>query len=399
MEKTEVPFGFEKDGKLYLSGWSTHADREVGEVREGDIKKSSAFFVERYQEIDKKVGGVAEKIDSTENKGSFLMKLLHLKEQLPSHDGLGDYLSLHNKIEQYESLVRDIIQKNRERNTEIKTALIEEAKIAVEEINWKEGTVLVNDLKARWIKTGNAEEGKNEELEESFWALITGFFERKKNFYDDKQKLLDHRRRQYEELVTEAETVNELYGKIRFDKVKELRDKWGTTGGVPNDVFKPLLEKFNAALRPKNSAPPRDYSEILKSLEEVKSKKAPFDKSQLDQIKKNVFRDKARNMDKGKVLELIQLLVERDFINKLSRKRFSDFAELSPDKKKSIRSGIVNDLLSRDKEDLKIYEENSANFNSSDGSMGKMVESKLKGQKRKIDIKLKLLEWVEHDEF
>lgn len=399
MENTEVPFGFEKDGKLYLAAWSTHPDREIGEVREDDIEKSSAFFVERYNDLEKKIDEVAEKIDSTENKGSFLMKLLHLKEQLSTHDGLGDYMSLHIRIEKYESLVKDIIQKNRERNSEIKSALIEEAKEAVEEINWKEGTAKVNDLKARWIKTGNAEESRNEELEQAFWGLITGFFERKKNFYDDKQKLLDHRRRQYEELVADAESINELYGKLRFDKVKELRERWGTVGGVPNDVFKPLVEKFNAALRPKNSAAPKDYSAILKSLEDVKNKVSDFDKRQLDQIKKNVFRDKARNMDKGKVLELIQLLVERDFVNKLSNKRFSNFAELAPDKKKSIRAGIVNDLLVRDREDLKTYEENSAKFSSSDGSMSKMVESKLKSQKRKIDVKMKLLEWVEQDHF
>lgn len=399
MEKTEVPFGFEKDGKLFLSSWSTHADREIGEVRDENIEKSATFFIERFSDMEKKVNEVAEKIDSTENKGSFLMKLLHLKEQLPAHDGLGDYLSLHHKIEKYEELVKDIIQKNRERNTEIKSALVEEAKVAVEEINWKEGTVKVNDLKARWIKTGNAEEGKNEALEEAFWALITGFFECKKNFYDDKQKLLDHRRRQYEGLVAEAENINQLHGKQRFDKVKHLREQWGTIGGVPNDVFKPLMEKFNAALRPKSSTPPKDYSAILQSLTEIKKNTASFNKNELDQIRKNVFRDKTRNMDKGKVLELIQLLVERDFIIKLSKKRFSNFAELPPEKKKSIRLGIVNDLLARDKEDLKIYEENSAKFSSSDGSMGKVVESKLKGQKRKIDVKLKLLEWVEQDEF
>ena len=398
MKNSDVPFGYEKDGKVYLSGWLDHPDREIGEVRDEDISKSAQFFVDRFSDLKKKVEEVTEKIDATENKGSFLMKLLHLKEQLPKHDGLGDYKLLLDQLTKYESLVTDIIKKNRERNSEIKTALIEEAKVAVEVINWKEGTEKVNDLKARWIKTGNAEDNKNEQLEADFWEIVKGFFDRKKNFYEDKQKLLELRQRQYEELVLEAEKTKELFGKRRFERIKELRETWKGIGGVPNDVFAPLHSQFNEHLREKNTSSV-DYSKTIQSLEEVKRGEAPFKKEDLDRIKKSTFRDKGRNPDKGAVLELIQLLVEREFIKKLSLKRFPDFASLDPGKKKSIRTGILMDLISRDKEELKLFEENSSNFTSRDGSMNKMLEGKLRGQKRKITIKEKLLEWIQNDEF
>ncbi|MEQ9402820.1 MAG: DUF349 domain-containing protein [Cyclobacteriaceae bacterium] len=399
MKNTTVPFGYEKAGRLYLNSWADHPEKEIGEVRDGDIEKSVAFFVERFEDLNSKIEEVAKKIDETENKGSFLMKLLHLKDQLPLHDGLGDYLVLQEKIERYESLVRDIIKKNRERNSEIKKALIEEAKEAVEVINWKEGTEKVNDLKSRWIKTGNAEEDKNEQLEADFWKLVKGFFDRKKNFYEDKQKLIDHRRRQYEELVSEAEATKELHGRKKIEKIRELREKWKNTGGVPNDVFKPLVEAFNNNLKPQQSHSFIDYSEVIASLEAVKKGDAPFNKKELDLLKKNVFRDKARNPDKGRVLELIQLLIERDFVNSLANKRFPNFPQLDHEKKKSIRSGIVRDLLLRDKDELKLFEENSGNFNSSDGSMSKMIDGRLKSQKRKIEIKTQLLDWIERNEF
>ncbi len=399
MKESDVPFGYEKDGKLYLSGWSDFPDREIGEVRDGNIATSASFFVERYKDLKRKIDEVIAKIDSTENKGSFLMKLLHLKEQLPKHDGLGDYASLHELVSKYESLVTDIIKKNRERNSDIKAALIEEAKVAVEVINWKEGTEKVNDLKARWIKTGNAEEDKNQVLEAEFWEIVKGFFDRKKSFYEDKQKLIELRKKQYEELVVEAEKTNELYGKQRFEKVSNLREQWKSVGGVPNEIFSPLIEKFNAHLKTKSKESGVDYSKVLHSLESIKKGESIFNKTELDQIKKNVFRDKGKNPDKGKVLELIQLLVEREFVNKLANKRFPDFSSIEGSKKKTIRTGIIKDLISRDKEELKIFEENSSNFTTSDGKMNKMVEGKLKAQKRKITVKEKLLDWVEGDDF
>lgn len=400
MEITEIPFGFVKEGRIYQNAWGTNKEREIGEVRDDDIEKSAGFFQERFADLTKKVDEVTEKIDSTENKGSFLMKLVHLKEHLPSHDGLGDYTSLLERIEKYESLVRDIIQKNRTRNTDIKTALIEEAKTIHDIINWKEATEKAHDLKSRWIKTGSAEEDKNEQLEEEFWGIITDFFERKKQFYEDKQKLTEHRKKQYEELVAAAEQLQELHGQQRFEQVKSLKEQWKEIGGIPAEFYKPLFDDFNKWLKGGKRFESRtDYKSILQKLENIKSGNAPFDKKELDALKKSIFRDRARSEDKKNALELIQLLVEKDFILKLANKRFPDFPKLDQEKKNSIKTGILRDLIQRDEDDLKVYEENSANFSSADGSMNKLVEGKINGQKKKIRIKSKLLEWIDSGDF
>ena len=399
MDITQVPFGFIKDGKVFRNSWAENPEREIGEVRDDDPEKSARFFEERFADLEKKITEVTDKIDSTENKGSFLMKLVHLKEHLPQHDGLGDYVVLHEKIIAYESLVRDIIQKNRVRNTEIKTALTVELKEAVEIINWKEATEKVNDIKSRWIKTGSAEEDKNESLEEEFWEVIKDFFDRKKQFFEDKIKLTDHRKRQYQQLIDEAKILADIHGKERFTKVKEFKERWKEIGGVPAEFYQPLHTEFNQLLKGKRYQPPADYTETLAMLEAVKSGKEPYDKDQLTKLKKELFKDRAKNPDKFKCMELIQLLNEREFVVKLAHKRFPDYAKLEAEKKNSIKKGIIKDLISRDAEDLKTYEENSANFSSSDGKMNKLVESKIKSQKRKIDVKSKLLEWIDSGEF
>ena len=399
MDTTQVPYGFIKDGKVFQNGWADHPEREIGEVRDDNIEKSTQFFEERYADLQNKIEEVTKKIDATENKGSFLMKLVHLREHLPQHDGLGDYQKLHDQITKYESLVRDIIQKNRVRNTEIKNSLLAEVKEASEVINWKEATELINDVKGRWIKTGSAEEDKNESLEENFWALVKDFFDRKKQFFEDKVKLTDHRKRQYEELISEAKLLADIHGKERFNKVKELKEKWKEIGGIPAEFYQPLNTEFNQLLKGKRYQPPKDYSALVLKLESIKDGKESYDKDELTKIKKDLHRDKTKNPDKFKSMELIQLLNEREFVVKLANKRFPDFLKLDTDKKKSIKTGIIKDLISRDEEDLKTYEENSVNFTSSDGKMNKLVESKIKSQKRKIEVKMKLLDWVDSGEF
>ncbi|MEM6736321.1 MAG: DUF349 domain-containing protein [Bacteroidota bacterium] len=398
---TEIPFGYVKDGKIYRKGWAGYPDREIGEVRNEDVEKSSDFFQERFNDLSKKVQDVTSKIDNTANKGSFLMKLVHLKDQLSEHDGLGDYQTLWNTIDKYESLVKEIIQKNRKRNSEIKSALIEEANQLEDIISWKEATEKAHDVKTRWIKTGSAEEEKNEELENAFWEKVTQFYDKKKQFYEDKQKLVDYRKRQYEKLLKEAEKLAELHGKVRFDRVKELKEKWKETGGIPADFYQPLHDSFQKALKGKKKqfVQPLNYKGILEKLERVKLDKEPLIKKELDTLKKLIYKDRFKSEEKNKTLEFIQLLLERDFVIKLANKHFPDFHKMVKEKKKGIKKGIIKDLIQRDTEDLKIYEENSANFSSSDGSMNKLFESKIKGQKRKIEIKTTLLEGVEKGEF
>jgi hypothetical protein len=61
-------------------------------------------------------------------------------------------------------------------------------------------------------------------------------------------------------------------------------------------------------------------------------------------------------------------------------------------KKKSIRIGILEELLDRDKTDLSKYQENSANFSGSlGGGMIDLVDKKIKLQHKKIETKEALL--------
>lgn len=397
MSVKEIPFGKINEKKIYLNAWGENPERVIGEVRDNE-ESSVQYFVDRFSELNDKIDTLEREISSSENKGSFLMKLVHLKTQLPLHDGLGDYPALLARLNAQEALLEEIIEKNRIRNTEIKESLLEEVQIAADKINWKEATVEIHDIKARWIKTGNPAEDRHEELEEQFWGVIEAFFEKKKEFYEDKKLLGEKRKRDYEELIEQARGLEGLFGKLRFEKVTALKEAWQEIGNIPKEEYDPLHRKFNGLLKPKRPSKPRvntvDINSINSTLsrylggESYNFKKLEGLKSQLKNYRPQDFEGK--NM-RREAFRTIQLLMEKDFIDKIANKRFKNFRELEKIKKKQIRIGILEELINRDKTDLEKYQENSANFSSSANDTIGFVEKKLSQQQSKIEIKEALL--------
>ncbi|WP_332911376.1 hypothetical protein [Algoriphagus boritolerans] len=87
----EHPFGYIKDGKVYLKGFLGRSDREIGEVKENEASTLS-YFEARFEQIKDKVTKLKSDIEENQNKGSFLMKLIHLRDSLFETDALGDFI-------------------------------------------------------------------------------------------------------------------------------------------------------------------------------------------------------------------------------------------------------------------------------------------------------------------
>jgi len=406
VSEKEIPFGNIKDDKIFLNAWGENPERQIGEVRE-DEESSVAYFVEKYEELVKKINDLEKEIEESVNKGSFLMKLKHLKSQLSEHDGLGDYTILEERLTKQEALLEDIIQKNRERNSEIKKSLLEEIRAAADKINWKEATLEIHDIKARWIKTGNPKEDEQEQLEEDFWGVIEAFFEKKKEFYEDKKRLGELRKKEYEEIIERTKTLENLHGKAKFDKIGELKEAWKEVGNIPKEEYTELLKIFNNRLKPKrprvssHSQPSMDIKPVLADLDKFIDGSESYNFKKLDEIKNSLKNYRPHDFDgknaKKEAFTKVQLLMERDFIDKLANKRFNNFRELEKAKKRQIRIGILEELISRDQTDLEKYQENSANFSSSgNGGLG-FIEKKLAQQEAKIRTKRQLLKLMKEE--
>ena len=273
-------------------------------------------------------------------------------------------------------------------------------KAAVEKINWKESTTEIHDIKARWIKTGNPKEEIQEELEEEFWKLVDGFFEKKKQFYEDKKLLEEKRKREYQEVIKKAEAVANAFGKGRFELIKKLKDEWKEIGNIPKEEYTPLQNLFNQKLKakPQPSFKGDDINSITDQLAKYVDGEEYYSYKELSTIKEQLkkFRpnDPQSRRLRHEAFGTLQLLTERDFLDKLALKRFKNFKELEKSKKISIRIGILEELINRDLSDLEKFQENSANFSGPTGNMLGLIEKKIEQQQGKIEIKRKLLKML-----
>lgn len=378
-----------------MSAWGDQKDRRIGEVKDDGPQAAVEYFQQKYEDFKSKIQDLINTIEGAENKGSYLMKLLHLKDQLLVHEGLGDYPALQVELTKYEELLSAIIQKNRERNTEIKTALLEEMKEAVQIINWQESTDKVQDIKTRWLKTGNASDGKHEELEAEFWGIVEKYFDKKKAFYEDKKKLSDHRKNKYLAIIDKTDELEHLRGKERFDKVKELKAEWGAVGNIPAREFKELSMRFNNRLKGKKELPPPDFDRISDRLSQMYNREIPIDKDLLQQYRKSLggfkTRDPEQKEKRHQVMQQINIIWERDFLENLAGKKHRGFDTKSESEKNEILKRLLSEFIRRDKEDLKQYEENSMKFAGHDQNTNRLLERKLGQQRNKIMVKEKLL--------
>ncbi len=399
MSTSNVPYGFIKGTDLFLSGWGDHKDRKIGEVKDDGPEAAATYFQKKFQELESKINELSKIIESSENKGSFMMKLQHLKEQLPKHDGLGDYSVLMETLVKNEAIISEIILNNRKRNAEIKSALLIELNEALEIITWKEATVKIQDIKERWIKTGNAKEEVNDQLETDFWDGVQGFFDRKKAFYEDKNRLIEVRKKAYEELIESTSKLAELHGKDRFDEVKRLKHEWSEVGNVPASAFKDLMYRFNAGLKGRKDLPPPNFDAIGEVLDAMYSRAKAIDKEQLQEFRKNLAsyrtKDKELKDKRHDLMERINLIWERDFLENLAGKKNRNFNQLAETEQSAILSKLLKEFIGRDKLDLEKYEENSEEFAGHDQKTNRMLERKLGQQRNKIVVKEKLLKIIE----
>ncbi|RUA27439.1 MAG: DUF349 domain-containing protein, partial [Bacteroidetes bacterium] len=194
---------FIEGGKVILKEQEGFPQREIGEVKE-DEATAMQFFKDRFESLKEKVDKVQQQIETEDNKGSFLMKVLNLKESLSSFDGIGDFVALKERLEMMEKMLEDYISQNRRRNLEVKSTLIEEAKSYAANPDWREATEHLKELRQRWIRVGAVEEDKKEEVENTFQSIYDEFYEKKKAFHEAKKEMMASREKQYESLIEKA---------------------------------------------------------------------------------------------------------------------------------------------------------------------------------------------------
>ncbi len=237
-------YGYIKDENVYLKGYNDRPDRQIGVVKDSP-EASIAYFEDRYQKLLEKVEEVAEAITESQNKGSYLMKLVHIRESLETYNAIGDYTAVERRILELEQGIEDYISENRIKNTEIKTALLAEAQELKDSDDWEEVSEYLKDLKMRWIRTGSVGE-EDDEISEEFDRCLDVFFERRKAFFDNERIVNDERILKYKRISNKVRKLN--YNKEKTPEMRQevidLQKAWKDVGVIPKWKYLKLYRNY-----------------------------------------------------------------------------------------------------------------------------------------------------------
>lgn len=408
----EHPYGYIKDTKVYLRKFLNQPDRVIGEVKE-DEASTIKYFEDRFTTLKEKIGQLKKDIEENQNKGSFLMKLIHLKDSLLEYDALGDFLPLIEDLEQLQVFLEDIIKKNREKNLEIKKGLILEAEALKNSTEWKETAEEFKNLKMRWIKTGPVEKEFEEEMEEPFNEAIDSFFENRKNFFEDMAVQAEVNVKIYERLVIEARgAFDNPDAKRAFEISKRIQKEWKAAGRVPAEKRQPLWDEFSKLnnrifsrfRRTMETGPQMKPWELMKKMESMteEMKKLAYAETNPDGVssaKRLQAEWKKLPQRKPKEANLImrsftffsEIVFEKLFLERLALSKYEDFHQKDRPEQKKIKSAILRDLIHRDESELATVKDNAENFRTNEEDFEVMMRRKIGTFKRKIDVKTFLL--------
>ncbi|GAB4036499.1 DUF349 domain-containing protein [Spirosoma jeollabukense] len=240
-------YGYVKDGKVFLKGYLNYEDRQIGEVKRTE-QEALDYFKNRFIIAQNKVTQLENDIAEAQNKGSYLTKLVQLRKKLIGFDALGDFPPLLDRLDAQEKLLADLITVNQLKNYDIKRALIAEAEAVVDSTDWRTTADALQEIKTKWIKTGPVDKAVDAEIEGRFQELLDGFFQRRREFFNEQNKVIQERLDKYDELIRLAFRANRL-GDLdaAFQEVRKLNNAWKAVGEVPIKKSGKLYKQFKKA--------------------------------------------------------------------------------------------------------------------------------------------------------
>ena len=402
----EDEYGYVLGDKVYLKSYLNFPDREIGEVRRTP-EEAVQYFKNRFSIAEAKVIQLFQQVDEAQNKGSYLTKLLQLRKILSEFDGWGDFSPFFEKLETLEVYLRELIVVNQKKNLEIKQALIEEMKVVADRTDWAEATEDIQDIKLKWLKTGPVEKPLDTELEEAFMALADTFFQRRREFFIEKNRIIDEKIAHYASLVQAARDLQRAEDlDDAFQKIRQLQNEWKTIGVIPPKKQKMLWRDFqyvnNGFFYRYNRAKgivqkPREnpFLDALKRMAD-EAVKLPYsdDMVSASNRAKELLNEWKNTSSKLKVVyrdlsEKFRLacdkVFEMNYLMRVISYRYPDFRDKPRRDQLKIQIHQMDYLVKKERNDLDVYPVTDS-FNRNED-----MDRKINTQKRKVAVKEMIL--------
>ncbi len=417
MGNINIPFGFVQDGKIFLSGQAGLPDREIGFIKDDNEEGSVQYFVDRFDKFKNEVDSLEKTIAASENKGSYLMKLVHLKKSIRKHNGLGDYMMLSQKLSIIEEQLKEEIEENQDRNTAIKKDLLDDLNEAIKIPDWKLAASKIKDIKKLWNETGNAKESKRYKMEIEFETKYNFFFERKKAVEQTQRDLNESRANKYESIIDELRSLIRTKDPNARLRMRDLQTKFQEVGPIPRKHYTKYLKEYDqiiATLTNKNKSiplPPRkkapkmltddemmkNYEKKLELIRQVKALRQDPSIPKASRCRDiwkaigPVPREKSSEISL-EFYDGISFVYEVNYLDKVCKELYDDWEDLSLKKQTEIKIEKLSELMAVDERELDSVMDNKWNLTTSEGSISKQINEKLVIQKRKIRVKTQIMD-------
>lgn len=412
----ENEYAYIKDGKVFLKGYLDMPDRQIGEVKRTE-EEAFQYFEKRYEIALSKVEQLEKDIEEAANKGSYLTKLIQLRKRLLNFDGIGDFIPLLNKLDDKEDYLNKLIVENQQNNLEIKQALLRDAKSLEKSTEWRETSDKLQEIRTKWIRTGPVEKELNEEMEDAFKSTLDVFYQSRKAFYDEQNRVIDEAKAILEDLIEKARALRRREDiDAAFEDMKSYQRVWKEVEGMPSKLAKPMYKRF----KDYNSAFFEKYA-AAKGIE-VKKRVDPRVEAQTKMMQEAERLSQAENeeifnaaagakvlLNEWKRLRVPMHVADRDvaerfrsacdkifeisYLMKVVTRKHPTFKFYSDEQKASSKYREMENIVMRARTDL---DELESNARSASGNLGeemeRMMMNNLKTQKRKLLMKEIILE-------
>lgn len=409
MEQEIGTYAVIKEGKLFQKPFLNFPQREVGEVNEED--RTLIYYENNFARFKTEVEELIAKINSEENKGSFLSYLENLRTHIGEMEAVGDVEPLYTQIHTLEIDINKQVRANRERNLAVKKGFIEELKALVHVSDTSLSADRVKDIRGKWIRVGAVDKEQQDALQTQFEQLITGFFSRYNEAMEEDAKL-------YTELVSESKELLALddIGVAR-KRMVEIQKEWKLLPKIEKHLYVPLFNELKEVHDQFFTAASAKFQQHRKGKQKEDVQQNVEKKKQLieeaAQLLKNAHSSSIQDLKKiqkawkasGRVgkeegdslWEEFSKIGDEFFVHKSMQR--SVVAKKDTPERDMLKAKIkwLRDAIKYEKKDLKTVEENMGAFrlNISSGKMKNLFQNQDKSMERRLEVKEKMIEQLQ----
>lgn len=134
-------------------------------------------------------------------------------------------------------------------NLKIKTDLCIQAESFQDSEDWKKTTDALIKLQKKWKEAGPVPRKSSEKVWKCFRAACDKFFERKSEYYSNRDEIFKDNYKLKKELISEIEKQEPVDdAEESFDKIKDFQRRWNEIGFVPFKQKDVLIDLYRSAI-------------------------------------------------------------------------------------------------------------------------------------------------------